>query len=214
MRFTVYQTTNLVNGKIYVGVHATEDPNDSYLGSGHLIQQAIKKHGRENFRKEVLFDFDNEAAMEAKEREIVTREFVDREDTYNLVPGGYQGDSYYQALKQLTPEFRRQRSAHANAVLEARRREDPAIRLSQQRAGSRTLELLSQEGRLRGSAFKGHRHSPATRAKMAAAAEKRTGERNSQHGTAWVFHPASGAKKVPAQEVPNYLSLGWRRGRK
>lgn len=32
MHYTVYQTTNLINSKIYVGVHATEDLNDSYLG--------------------------------------------------------------------------------------------------------------------------------------------------------------------------------------
>jgi len=36
----IYKTTNLINGKIYVGQTTIEDPN--YLGSGLLIMKAIK----------------------------------------------------------------------------------------------------------------------------------------------------------------------------
>ena len=32
--FTIYKTTNLENGKIYIGYHETLDIFDSYLGSG------------------------------------------------------------------------------------------------------------------------------------------------------------------------------------
>jgi hypothetical protein len=42
---TVYRTTNLVNGKFYIGVHKTDDPNDGYLGSGKLIGRAFQKYG-------------------------------------------------------------------------------------------------------------------------------------------------------------------------
>jgi len=49
MFYTVYKTINLVNGKIYVGLHVTDKLDDDYLGSGKLIQAAIKKYGRENF---------------------------------------------------------------------------------------------------------------------------------------------------------------------
>ena len=53
--YTVYKITNLLNDKIYIGVHKTENPNDSYYGSGVAIKEAIKKHGKENFRKDILF---------------------------------------------------------------------------------------------------------------------------------------------------------------
>ena len=34
MKFTTYETTNLTNNKYYIGVHATKNLKDSYLGSG------------------------------------------------------------------------------------------------------------------------------------------------------------------------------------
>jgi hypothetical protein len=53
----VYITTNLINGKQYIGDHSSDMPNDGYLGSGRLIAKAIKKHGKENFKKEILENF-------------------------------------------------------------------------------------------------------------------------------------------------------------
>lgn len=91
MKYTVYKTTNLINNKIYIGCHATENANDDYLGSGKLIQAAIKKHGKENFLKEVLFEFDNREEMLAKEKELVNEQFVTSTETYNLKIGGEGG---------------------------------------------------------------------------------------------------------------------------
>ena len=85
----IYKTTNLKNGKIYIGKHSTKDPYDSYLGSGKRVISAIKKYGIENFTKELLFCFTDEKEAYLKEEEIVTQEFVDRNDTYNVITGGY-----------------------------------------------------------------------------------------------------------------------------
>lgn len=91
--FIVYKTTNLINGKIYIGVHDNKDIDgfDGYLGSGLLMLQAIKKHGKENFIRETLHtcsDFDTAFLLEEK---LVTEEFIERKDTYNIRPGG-KGD--------------------------------------------------------------------------------------------------------------------------
>ena len=56
----IYMTTNLINGKRYIGKHFGYE-NDSYLGSGTLIQKAIKKYGKDNFERKILcFSKDNQ----------------------------------------------------------------------------------------------------------------------------------------------------------
>lgn len=94
LKYTIYKTTNLINNKIYIGCHKTKDPNDDYLGSGKHLRRAIEKYGIENFKKEVLYVFDDEASMFAKEKELVTEEFCKQENTYNICPGGQGGWGY------------------------------------------------------------------------------------------------------------------------
>jgi hypothetical protein len=92
--YTVYVTTNLVNNKIYIGVHQTENPYDRYLGTGTSIKNAIKKYGRKNFKKEILcFCEDRDQAYWVEEL-LVTEEFIKRTDNYNEIPSGSQGIGY------------------------------------------------------------------------------------------------------------------------
>lgn len=84
----LYQTTNLINGKIYIGVHSTENENDSYLGSGKALLRAIEKYGKSNFKREILEFFETKELMYIREREVVDQAFVNREDTYNMTRGG------------------------------------------------------------------------------------------------------------------------------
>jgi len=44
--YLVYQITNLINYKIYIGVHQTYDINDCYMGSGKLIKTEQKDKER------------------------------------------------------------------------------------------------------------------------------------------------------------------------
>lgn len=86
--WTVFKTTHIPSGMIYIGVHKTRRPNDWYLGSGRTLTRAVKAHGKQEFKKEILFIYDNPDDAHAKEEELVDDAFAARKDTYNLTKGG------------------------------------------------------------------------------------------------------------------------------
>ena len=107
MEYIVYETTNLVNNKFYIGVHKTENSNifDGYIGCGVYIQHpssymnpktlfqfAVKKYGIKNFRRKVLKVFDNVDDALKLEAELVDINFIKRTDTYNIALGGIEID--------------------------------------------------------------------------------------------------------------------------
>ena len=89
--YYLYKTTNLINNKIYIGVHATKRLDDNYIGSGKILVEAIHKYGRKNFKKEILEFFDSKEEMFNREAEIVNEEFIAKSDNYNAVIGGIGG---------------------------------------------------------------------------------------------------------------------------
>ena len=114
MEYIVYETTNLINNKIYIGVHKTEDSNvfDGYIGCGVLTQHpssymnpktpfqfAVKKHGIKNFKRKILKVFDNVDDALKLEAELVDINFIKRTDTYNIALGGNYG-SYLFPINQ------------------------------------------------------------------------------------------------------------------
>jgi len=133
MLYTIYRLTNLIDGKIYVGKHQTVDLaiDDGYIASGSYVNAAIRKHGIENFKRDVIFVFDDEKEMEAKEREIVDETFVSRKDTYNLVVGGqggkialYEGHPKYDEIRRKIGDAHRGRSLsreHRKAIGDSQR---------------------------------------------------------------------------------------------
>lgn len=91
--FYLYEIKNLINGKIYIGIHATYNLNDGYMGSGKRIRAAIAKYGISNFKKTILKFCSSLAEVLEAEKEIVTEDFCHRTDTYNIAVGGKCGGS-------------------------------------------------------------------------------------------------------------------------
>ena len=59
-----------------------------YMGSGKILNRAIRKNGIENFRKTIVKICDSEEAALLLESQIITEEFLRRDDVYNLVEIG------------------------------------------------------------------------------------------------------------------------------
>lgn len=87
----IYKTTNLINGKIYVGQDIKNDSN--YLGSGLLIERAIKKHGREHFKKEIVEVCFSQNELNEKEIYWIKQfNSTNRRIGYNISIGGQGGN--------------------------------------------------------------------------------------------------------------------------
>lgn len=105
----VYKTTNLINGKIYIGVHSDYTGNYDYLGSGTVISLAVEKYGRENFSHELIKVFHSEKDAYDFERHIVDYDFIARKDTYNIVPGGKCGIAKLNKTKKYRENLSKQK---------------------------------------------------------------------------------------------------------
>jgi hypothetical protein len=91
----VYRTTNLINEKIYIGQHSTNNLKDGYKGSGLLISKAFKKYGKDNFKFEIIESSDSREYLDQLEKKIIAEEnALDDEIGYNLHQGGLGGSSY------------------------------------------------------------------------------------------------------------------------
>lgn len=99
MFYYLYEIKNKIDGKIYIGVHKTKNLDDAYMGSGKLLNRAIKKYGIENFEKTILKTFNTVKEMYDAEKEIITDDFLLREDTYNIKLGGLGGFDYINSNK-------------------------------------------------------------------------------------------------------------------
>ena len=95
-KYCVYKHTNIINGKIYIGI-TSDDPKVRWKnGKGYERQpyfwNAIQKHGWDSFQHEILFE--NLSEEDACQKEIDLISFYhsnDKEYGYNISFGGFTG---------------------------------------------------------------------------------------------------------------------------
>lgn len=216
MFYSIYKITNKVDGKIYIGKHQTKDLKDGYMGSGKHLKRAISKYGIENFEKEILFQFDNEVNMNAKEAELVTEEFCLREDTYNLCPGGKGGWGYINTsgknlygLNGKTPNIIKD-FVEKGISYSASLNNDPEKMKEHKKKISKSLK--DRYSKI-DHGWLGKKHSEDTKIKLSQVMkEKQHGKSNSQYGTMWIHSIEEKiSKKIDKDE---HIPEGWNRGRK
>lgn len=209
MYYTIYKITNKINGNFYIGKHKTNNLNDSYMGSGKLIKAAIKKHGIENFEKEILETFNTEEEMNEAEKRYV----VLGKGSYNLCPGGQGGWGYINNNglnnSPMTAERSKKRS---DAVRKIRKQhllvEKNIIKFKEITA----LALLRVKELYPNGTFYGKKHSEETKKKMSISASSRIGVKNSQFGTCWITNGIEN-KKIKKDLLESFVELGYYKGR-
>lgn len=217
--YVIYQVTNLLNGKIYIGKHETFDINDDYMGSGKLVKRTIEKYGVENFKKEILFDFETEEEMNLKEKEIVNEKFLSRDDVYNLTRGGYGSFSYINKSGFQGGKAKYNGKLFVNVFgLNGKGREvfrkliltDSEFKSFFSKQVSRGLRKKIEKD---GFWWKGKHHTRETKLKMSLGKSgKGKGSENSNYGKHWWKDPTDKSKSMSIRDgdpVPE----GWVRGR-
>lgn len=232
MFYYLYQVTNKVNGKIYVGVHKTKNLDDGYMGSGKVIKRAIEKHGLENFEKVILESFEDQEAMYAREKEVVDEEFLARDDTYNLRRGGQGGVDWInkngfhfkgflsasdrnKAISPFMNGDERKKDILAKAK-ECRRLWFDEIRIDKEKYDEWKKNI--HQGRIKSGVGypTSQMRTPEAEVKRKETLKKikhQQGEKNSQFGTCWVWHDLIGNKKCKKDLLPLYIDQGWIKGR-
>lgn len=85
----IYITTNLINGKQYIGQHKSENFDSKYKGSGTYLRNAFGTYGFENFKVELLEEcFSKEELNDREIYWIDHYDAVNSKNFYNQIPGG------------------------------------------------------------------------------------------------------------------------------
>lgn len=217
MFYYLYEIRNNLNNKIYVGVHKTNNMNDGYMGSGKIIQNAIQKHGIENFSKVILETFENAKDMYEREAQIVNDQFLLREDVYNLRRGGHGGFEYINKngisvliseQRERNPSLIQKASMLGNEVKRNKAKNDP-VYADYLTSIRKKATQKSKENNPNGT-FYGKKHTAEYKKFMSLImTEKQSGSNNSQFGTMWITDGAESKKISKTDVIPD----GWKKGR-
>lgn len=85
----IYKTTNLINGKIYIGQHKSETFDTKYYGSGKLFRKAFKKYGELNFTCELIEECNDSKTLDNREIYWISYYRNLGFDMYNISDGGF-----------------------------------------------------------------------------------------------------------------------------
>lgn len=109
MNHYVYEITNTINGRKYIGKRSCHCliEKDKYMGSGKALLEAINKYGIDNFSKTILKVCDSEENAYFEEQKYIQEaDAVNNRKYYNIVKGGMGISSEYMKLRWQDEKYR------------------------------------------------------------------------------------------------------------
>lgn len=104
----IYITTNLINNKKYIGKKVYDRNSKNYLGSGKILLKAIKKYGKENFKREIIEECNNSKELCLREKYWINfYNATKSREYYNISSGGDGGDWFSNASKEKQEKFKK-----------------------------------------------------------------------------------------------------------
>jgi group I intron endonuclease len=170
----VYKTTNLVDGKIYVGkVCGNNAKYNSYLGSGTHLNRAIEKYGKENFNRTTIDIAEDKENQNLKE--IFWINFYNSKNPnigYNIQPGGEgNGITHSEETKRKMSDSAKKRDNSGRKSKKVKTMSKETIEKIRQKAiGRKPTEETRQK---LSKSHLGHKHSDETKQKIGIASKNR-----------------------------------------
>lgn len=214
----IYLTTNLINGKKYVGLHESPVFTEDYKGSGKIIKLAFEKYGWDNFKVELLQECDTFEELNQAEKDWIAKlDAVHSHEYYNICYGGknnpahplseeekeqrravmskrWESEEYREYIRQM---LRDKQSNGKSWMIGKRHTEETKAKMSQAQKGH--PDYLSHEARLR--IVKSRKENGTD-----------ISDRYSSKGHIWINN-AVVEKNISPDEFPRYESQGFVKGR-
>lgn len=195
----IYKTTNLINGKYYIGMHSTSNLDDGYIGSGDRIRRSIKKYGKENFKCEIIETLPNRKLLKEREKQIVNQELLLDKKCMNLVFGGGGGFISETGYKK-----------GAKRMLEIVWADENYRKRKSEWKSEHSKELWKKGILKYRDNWSGKKHKDESKQKIGYKNSiKQKGENNSQFGTCWITNGKENMKIKKGDSIPE----GWNFGR-
>jgi hypothetical protein len=183
----IYKTTNVINGRYYIGMHSTDDLDDGYMGSGKRLWNSMNYHGKENHKVEILEFCNNRGELKKREEEIVNEQLLTEDLCMNLTTGGQGGAQ--------PPEKQRKWIMAGSAGFVKKLREDAEFREVHRKTVSENMKKYHATGKHNYNTFEGKTHSEETKKKMSESSKGMgKGKANSQYGTCWITRDGENKK--------------------
>jgi len=192
MYYFIYKTTNIENGKTYIGCHKTNVIDDGYLGSGTVLRRAISKYGRDKFVRVILEFVESEDLMYEVEKKYVDEVYVDSDMSYNVRCGGLGGRLNQEIRSLISEKLRKPKAEETKEKM--RLYHTGRTRSEQTKANMRE----AHKNRL-----------PPTEEARKKMSERAKSRANNACGTKWINNGVI-CKRVPKEFV---LTSDWKEGR-
>lgn len=204
----IYKTTNLLNGKYYIGMHSSHSLNDGYMGSGKRLRYSINKYGSENHQVEILEYLNSRGELKEREKEIVNFNEISKKECMNLKIGGEGGN--------IGPNGEVYGGDRCKAAIEwirnpkNRKKLQEITRKSGLKQWSNRTEKEKDKFIQDKLTFRDLKHSQETKEKIGEKSSlNQKGKKNSQFGSRWITNGKEN-KKIKKKQ---YIESGWKLGR-
>ena len=197
----IYKTTNIVNGKYYIGMHSTDNLEDGYIGSGKRLWYSVKKYGKENHKVEILEHLPNRCSLIEREKELVNESLLKETLCMNMRLGGEGG--------YIKEEYTKKGGSN---MLKKMWKDNDFRKKQIKRISEQTKQkwVNGVFKNLNHRTFTGKKHKNDSKLKIGLAnSVKQKGKGNSQYGTCWITNGTEN-KKIKKTDI---LPENWWYGR-